>query len=84
MIATQDKLKADETHAQFDKIIADLVSECQAAPPSQENAMSIAGHLLSLRDAQGRPLTVRRLREEFSVFFVAGSETTGHTIAWTL
>ena len=43
-----------------------------------------AGHLFRLRDAKGRPLSEARLLEEFAVFFVAGSETTGHTVAWTL
>lgn len=65
-------------------IIANLVHECQARPPSQEDANSIAGHLLRLRDPRGRPLSTKRLMEEFSIFFIAGSETTGHTIAWTL
>ena len=43
-----------------------------------------AGHLLRLRDGNGKPLSRERLIEEFSIFFVAGSETTGHTVAWTL
>lgn len=45
---------------------------------------STAGHLLRLRDSHGKPLSRERLIEEFSIFFVAGSETTGHTVAWTL
>ncbi len=65
-------------------IIAGLVEECQTRPPTAEDANSIAGHLLRLRDPAGRPLSGARLMEEFSVFFIAGSETTGHTIAWTL
>ena len=43
-----------------------------------------AGHLLRLRDRDGKPLSRARLIEEFAVFFIAGSETTGHTVAWTL
>ncbi len=43
-----------------------------------------SGHLLRLRDAKGQPLSKARLVEEFAVFFIAGSETTGHTVAWTL
>ncbi len=34
-----------------------------------------AGHLLRLRDGNGKPLSRERLIEEFSIFFVAGSET---------
>jgi len=43
-----------------------------------------AGHLLRLRDSNGKPLSRERLIEEFTIFFIAGSETTGHTVAWTL
>lgn len=46
--------------------------------------MSRAGHLLRLKDSQGRHLTKARLMAEFAIFFIAGSETTGHTVAWTL
>ena len=42
------------------------------------------GHLMRLRDSNGNPLSRDRLIEEFTVFFIAGSETTGHTVAWTL
>ena len=45
---------------------------------------SHAGHLLRLRDAKGQPLSKKKLIEEFAIFFIAGSETTGHTVAWTL
>ena len=55
---------------------------CAAAV--QYDMMSRAGHLLRLKDAQGRPLTKARLMAEFAIFFIAGSETTGHTVAWTL
>lgn len=47
-------------------------------------SVASAGHLLRLKDSNGKPLGRARLIEEFSIFFVAGSETTGHTVAWTL
>jgi fatty acid synthase len=65
-------------------IIANLVQECKERPPTDEDANSIAGHLLRLRDPAGQPLSMARLMEEFTIFFIAGSETTGHTIAWAL
>ena len=39
---------------------------------------------MRLRDSNGNPLSRARLIEEFNIFFIAGSETTGHTVAWTL
>ncbi len=80
----QDKLRTDENHRKMRAILADLVDHCKARPPTEADANSIAGHLLRLRDANGQPLSPARLQEEFSIFFIAGSETTGHTIAWTL
>ncbi|CAL8472312.1 g11855 [Coccomyxa elongata] len=81
---SQDKLAADANHRRVRAVIEALVKDCQNRPPSNEDAGSIAGHLLRLRDARGKPLTTERLIEEFEIFFIAGSETTGHTIAWTL
>lgn len=47
--------------------------------------MSIAAHLLRLRDpATGQPLSDERLLPELAVLFVAGHDTTAHTMAWTL
>ena len=57
-------------------------SRCAASV--QHDSMSRAGHLLRLKDSQGRHLTKARLMAEFAIFFIAGSETTGHTVAWTL
>lgn len=84
MLPDQDKLRADDNHRRVRGIIKALVQDCQNRPPSDEDAGSIAGHLLRLRDGRGRPLTTDRLVEEFEIFFIAGSETTGHTVAWTL
>ena len=60
-----------------------LLAHVQAGTPEPR---SIAAHLLALRDptrAGELPLAGARLQSELLVFFLAGSETTGHTIAWT-
>ena len=60
-----------------------LLAHVQAGTPEPR---SIAAHLLALRDptrAGEPPLAGARLQSELLVFFLAGSETTGHTIAWT-
>ena len=36
------------------------------------------------RDTDGMPLPFARLWSEISIFFMAGMETTAHTIAWAL
>lgn len=65
-------------------LLEDLVKDCQARTLQQNEDKSISGHLLRLRDSHGLPLSFPRLVQEFFIFFLAGSETTGHTIAWTL
>lgn len=60
-----------------------LLAHVQAGTPEPR---SIAAHLLALRDPTRPgepPLADARLQSELLVFFLAGSETTGHTIAWT-
>lgn len=57
---------------------------CYSQRSVRQVSLHHAGHLLRLRDGNGKPLSRERLIEEFSIFFVAGSETTGHTVAWTL
>ena len=37
-----------------------------------------------LRCPAGKPLSDEQLAGEIGLFFFAGSETTGHTMAWTL
>ncbi|KAK9835968.1 hypothetical protein WJX81_002349 [Elliptochloris bilobata] len=60
-----------------------LMEECRANKDLDER--SIAAHLLQIVDpTNGKPLTLDRLEDEASVMFVAGSETTGYSIAWTL
>ena len=47
---------------------------------------TIAGRLLRIEDTRngGHPLSAADLGAQFSIFFAAGVDTTGHTIAWTL
>eukprot|EP00884_Botryococcus_braunii_P008881 jgi/Botrbrau1/17995/Bobra.0713s0002.1 len=47
---------------------------------------SISGHLLRVPDSKDstKPLSNADLAAQIAVFFIAGVDTTGHTIAWTL
>eukprot|EP00884_Botryococcus_braunii_P023274 jgi/Botrbrau1/9630/Bobra.0131s0010.1 len=66
------------------KMIGDLVKEVQARGPPKADDMTIAAHLMRIRDEAGRPLPTGRLQAEFSTMFGAGTDTTGHSMAWTL
>lgn len=46
--------------------------QVQARGPPSEDDSTIAGHLLRIRDAEGRPLTQEQLHSEFSVMFIGG------------
>ncbi|KAK9837127.1 hypothetical protein WJX81_004899 [Elliptochloris bilobata] len=66
-------------------LMRDLAEEVHArGARSEEEDPTVAGHLMRVRDAAGRPLPFTRLWSEISIVFMAGMETTGHTISWTL
>jgi len=52
----------------------------------QENpgrADDLLGLLLSIRDDEGRPLPLKRVRDEACTFMLAGHETTANAMSWT-
>eukprot|EP00884_Botryococcus_braunii_P017299 jgi/Botrbrau1/4252/Bobra.0044s0047.1 len=62
-----------------------LMKEVQLRGTPSPTDRSIAAHLMRLEDpATRRPLPDARMAAEFSGFLLAGAETTGHTISWTL
>ena len=62
-----------------------LVKEVQARGPVQDDDVSIAAHLLRLRDPDtGAPLSEDVLTGEFGVYFTAGIESAGNAMSWTL
>lgn len=68
----------------FQNTILNLYHTLQAAVPLP--AHTLGGLLLSLADPAdpGRPLPRARLLAELSNLFVAGADTTGHTMSWAL
>jgi fatty acid synthase len=82
----QEVLEAEGKKAKLTGLMEELLDECKARQHEEdgEEHPSISGRLLRMRDPLGRPLSRDRLLQEFLIFFIAGSETTGHTIAWTL
>jgi hypothetical protein len=51
------------------RMIGELVSEVEARGPPDPADVTIAAHLLRIRDEKGRPLPRGRLQAEFSTMF---------------
>ena len=53
-------------------------------PPraSDRSAGRLLGLLLSVRDEDGEPLPLRRVRDEAATFMLAGHETTANALSW--
>ncbi|CAL8468775.1 g8316 [Coccomyxa elongata] len=75
---------ANASLKRFKSVTKELLEEVQARGRPKEDDPTIAGHLLRLLDTEGRPLSQERLHAEFSVMFIGGTDTSGHTIANTL
>ena len=54
-----------------------------SGPPADDDE-SLGAHLLRIRDARGRPLPDERLLPHLGMMFFAGSDTTAHTMTWSL
>ena len=80
MLRMQDVRKGMADFARFRAMMAGLLSEIKARGEPRADDLSIAAHLLRIRDATGQPLPDDRLAAEIGVFFTGGFETTGHTI----
>lgn len=65
--------------------MSDLLKDIKARGPLSDSDVSVAAHLLRIRDpANDQPLPDDRIAAEIGVLFTGGFETTGHTIAWAL
>jgi cytochrome P450 len=66
-----------------DRIIAVLDEVIESARARRGDAEdSVVGMLLDARDRDGKPLTHEAIRNEASVIFMAGHETTANCLAW--
>ena len=65
--------------------MSDILSDVKAKGPVDDSDMTVAAHLLRIRDPKtGQPLPDDRIAAEIGVLFTGGFETTGHTIAWAV
>jgi cytochrome P450 len=66
-----------------DRIIAvldEVIASARARPSQDED--SVVGMLLDAKDGDGQPLSHEAIRNEASVIFMAGHETTANCLAW--
>eukprot|EP00884_Botryococcus_braunii_P020070 jgi/Botrbrau1/6747/Bobra.0324s0032.1 len=77
--------RAERAAVPLKEMSSGLLKTVQLRGPPAADDRSVAAHLMRLRDPVTKlPLPDSRLIQEFLVFFVAGAETTGHTISWTM
>jgi cytochrome P450 len=62
--------------------IIEVLDDVIAAARSRRDEESVVGMLLNAKDGDGRPLTHEAIRNEASVIFMAGHETTANSLAW--
>jgi len=63
-----------------DQTIWGVIHDRRAEPSSADDLL---GLLLSVRDQEGNPLPLRRVRDEATTFILAGHETTANALSWT-
>lgn len=64
----------------IDDTIWGVIRERQENPGRTDDLL---GLLLSIRDEQGQPLPLKRVRDESCTFMLAGHETTANAMSWT-
>jgi cytochrome P450 len=70
---TQDVMKV------IDDTVWGVIRERQRRPGREDDLL---GLLLSVRDEDGRPLPLKRVRDEACTFMIAGHETTANALSW--
>jgi cytochrome P450 len=63
-----------------DQTVWEVIRERRTQPAGADDLL---GLLLSVRDQQGKPLPLRRVRDEATTFILAGHETTANALSWT-
>ncbi|CAL5223031.1 g5486 [Coccomyxa viridis] len=80
-----ERRRVERLFKQFRLRMSQLLQEVKARGEPAAEDVSIAAHLLRLRDpATGQPLPDNLLAGEFGMYFSAGLETSGNAISWTL
>jgi len=80
----QEGRDAVKSFKEFQSITRELLAAMRARGEPDEDDGSIGALLMRIRDANGQPLSDEVLLPQIAVFFFAGFDTTGHTLAWTL
>lgn len=79
-VPTRSNRRFESAREQLDELLAGLIEGYRTAAAGHGDLMSI---LTSARDEEtGAPMTTRQLLDEATTLVIAGSETTGNTLAW--
>eukprot|EP00884_Botryococcus_braunii_P017729 jgi/Botrbrau1/463/Bobra.110_2s0106.2 len=68
----------------FKKTMRHLLAEMKARAPFPDDDLSIVAHLFRIRDERGQPLSDNELHSQISAIFFGGTDSTTHTMAYTL
>jgi cytochrome P450 len=71
--------RVHEAMVTIDETVWDVIHARQDTPGRDDDLL---GMLLSVRDENGEPLPLRRVRDEACTFMLAGHETTANALAW--
>ena len=81
----QDARQGPHLFRTFKQKMVELKEEIVARGPVRDDDVSIAAHLLRLRDPKtGLPLPDDLLAAEMGVYFAAGIESAGNAMSWTM
>ena len=81
----QDVRNSGALFKAFQEDMRDLVAEVKARGPPAPEDVTVAAHLLRLRDPQtGAPLGDDLLASEFAVIYAAGLESAANALTWTM
>jgi cytochrome P450 len=64
----------------IDDTVWNVINERRRSPGGRDD--DLLGLLLSVRDEDGNPLPLRRVRDEACTFMLAGHETTANALSW--
>jgi cytochrome P450 len=79
-IPSRSNMRFNAANRRLGALLADIIARYRAAGGDQGDLMSILLHAHD--DQTGTGMTDRQLRDEATTLVIAGSETTGNTIAW--
>ncbi|WP_027000465.1 cytochrome P450 [Eisenibacter elegans] len=81
-VPTPKNIRLKRSMRTFDSLVTELIAR-QSSENQQYTLISLLQHIKD--EATGKPaLSEKNIKDEIKVFFVAGTDTSTHSLAWTL